>query len=352
MNKTVTVTGMEMRTKVSTNLLISGDTLASTAVKADDTFSNAYVASTSGYVEPVSTINGVNYYYNSTSNVTGNGDAILDTYTEYDPSDLTDFNTNYGTTTESAVGYIDYVFQLKAISGGTDSEIRLTQLDLTYGGASPANNQKAYRVAIFAEPLGTVSAAGVDAKTAPTGGVGGLKAIYSPSGATNFTSGKAVKTDSTLDTVLQPNTAFSLDAGTNQTSYYKIVVRLWLEGEDNTCNNNTFMNLTDDWALDLKWDLVDDSEATAAYNKVSNLSLKYTASKTALTTSDTVNATTNTVVVNGVTYYQITGKTLGTSGPQLYATVTTLTTSSRVYTIADGIHPIDVTNQVTITAGA
>ena len=39
------------------------------------------------------------------------------------------------------------------------------------------------------------------------------------------------------------------------TKYYKVVVRLWIEGEDTTCTSETFANLTDTWALALQLDL-------------------------------------------------------------------------------------------------
>ena len=45
LNSKVTVTGMEVKTQVSENLFIVGDTLASTAKKADSTFGTSLVQS-------------------------------------------------------------------------------------------------------------------------------------------------------------------------------------------------------------------------------------------------------------------------------------------------------------------
>ena len=34
-----------------------------------------------------------------------------------------------------------------------------------------------------------------------------------------------------------------------------MVVRVWLEGEDTSCNNETYVRLTNEWSLDLKFEL-------------------------------------------------------------------------------------------------
>jgi hypothetical protein len=359
MNKEVTVTGMMMRTKVSENLLISGDTLTSNAIKSDSDFNNSLVQQVDGLIEPVSTVDGKTFFYTAGTNVQGNGAVLNQIWSEYQPDNATEmgkFAHEYALTGDDATnakGYIDYVYQLKAINGSVDSEIRLKDLTLTYGGVSDANGQKATRVAVFAENLGTKNGSTV-ATTNPAGNMGNsvlLKAIYTPENAANFTSGKAVKTTTTLDSVTY-NGDSTLNVAPNVTQYYKIIVRVWLEGEDTTCNSTTFMNLTDKWSLDMAWELTADETATTGENsvaKVSNIDLAYTATKTALETTDTVDTTAaNTKTISSIAYYPITGKSLG--GNQLYATDTALTTSSRVYTIsADGLYPTEVTNQVTIS---
>jgi hypothetical protein len=361
MNKEVTVTGMMMRTKVSENLLIADDTIGSTVVQADSAFNNSLVQQVDGLIEPVSTVDGKKFFYTAGTNVQGNGAVLNQVWSEYQPGNATEmgkFAHEYALTGDDATnakGYIDYVYQLKAINGSVDSEIRLKDLTLTYGGVSDANGQKATRVAVFAENLGTKNGS-TTAITNPAGDMGNtvlLKAIYTPENAANFASGQAVKTTTSRDSVTY-NGDSTLNVAPNVTQYYKIIVRVWLEGEDTTCNSTTFMNLTDKWSLDMAWELTADGTATTGANsvaKVSNIDLAYTATKTALNTSDTVDSTAaNTKTISGIAYYPITGKTLG--GNQLYATETTLTTSSRVYTIsADGLYPTEVTNQVTITAG-
>jgi hypothetical protein len=369
MNRTVTVTGMTMNTKVSENLLIANDTIDSTAVKADNLFNNSLVQLVDGLIEPVSTVNGKNFFYTAGTNVQGNGAVLNKTWAAYDPDDRSDFADEYaltGADASAAVGYVDYVYQLKAINGSTASEIRLTGLNLTYGGTGD-NGQKATRIAVFAEDLGYKT--GADATShlkAAANYVTGpdqLKAIYTPSGAANFSFAEGTlttvttadtgvtgydavsATDARADVVY--NAPFALTVGTNQTQYYKIVVRVWLEGEDTTCNNTTFMDLRDKWSVDMKWDFVATSDATKT--KVTNINSAVSTGKIALSTSDTV-AGTAAYTISGTSYYALTGKTL--DGKQLYIRETALATTSQVFTIStDGLYPTNVTNQVTITAG-
>ncbi|MBO4572633.1 MAG: hypothetical protein J5762_02560 [Clostridia bacterium] len=188
MNNKVTVTGMEVTTRVSNNILIAETTTAATAKEAESKFVTNYVKHTESLLEPVSTINGVNYFYNNTQNVAADGDAIADSYVAYpaDPSvanALDDFNTNYGISPKVAVGYVDYAFQLKAVNTSTTSPyyVNMTSLDLLYKGA--ATSQKAFRVAMFVNDMG---ADGLTAASAPTSGT--LKTILRPASADNFTS--------------------------------------------------------------------------------------------------------------------------------------------------------------------
>jgi hypothetical protein len=349
MNKEVTVTGMQLNTKVSDNLLISTDTLTSTARKADDTFYNSLIQLSGGLIEPVSTVDAETFYYTAGTNVQGHGDAINDEYAVYDPASKAAFASAYaleGDDATNVVGYVDYVYQLKAINGSTDSEIRLTDLTLTYG-KDGANGQKAYRVAIFSENLGYKNGAGTFTnEAAPTGDLTAstLGTILTPSGATNFTNGEAVNAVDGTGTVTY-NSDIRLDVGTNRTQYYKIVVRVWLEGEDTTCNNATFMDLTDKWSLDMKWELVADTTArtsgaeTGNYS-VNNIALAYAAATKVDLTSATLAATATTF--DAYDLYKI--NTIQIGGADLYSDTATITAASHIYKIVDG-HPLEVTNQ-------
>ena len=325
-NSKVTATGMNFTATVQDNLFIATDTLASTAKKADSDFTTALVQNVSGLLQPVSTVDGKNYFYSSTANVKGDGDTKTDEWIAYNAADTSAFNTNYSTS--GAVGYIDYVYQLKAVNGTANPlDIRLTNIGLTFNAAS--DPQKTFRAAVFAEDI---------TSAAPAGTVGTLKAIYTVNGATNFTSGKAVKSTSTLDTVTY-NGSSTLTAAANTSTYYKIVVRLWIEGEDTTCNNTTFADLNNGkWALNCEWTL---NDGTAISN------ITETATAVADLSSASVDSST-TVVINGVTYTKINAVQLDSK--DLYVEGTTLTSTSKIYQIDSNLYPIEVTHRCKLPA--
>lgn len=329
MNTTVTVTGMEIRTTTGDNLLIAPGETGTTAKPADNTFKTSYVlAHTEQLVEPVSSINGVNFFYTSTKNVAANGDAIADQYTAYDAADTSAFNTNYSTT--GAVGYVDYAFFLKAQNQDSVAKaVNLTELKLTYGGS--AQTQKAFRVAVFINDMG---ADGSTAATAPAAGT--LKSILKVSDAAYHTAtAKAVDSTTTLAETLNVATAVKIgDVDPGATRFYKVVVRLWLEGEDTTCTNDTFAALTDKWALDLKLQF--------AGSAVTALNQAVTASKVDLSAAPSSGAAA-AYTIDGVSYYEISGAT----GYYLTAASTAVSNASVIFQVVDG-HPIDVTNQCTL----
>ena len=269
MNASVNVTGMTVKTTVSDNLFIAGDTLASTAKKADADFGPGPLEQeVVGILEPVSTVNGTSFWYTKIANA--DGSKASGNYTEYTAANATDtthydsaFSEYYGVTKDAADAliedetgakpYVDYVFQLKAVnSSGSATPLKLTALTLTYGSA--VDGSKAFRTAIFVEDITSEN---------PAGGVGTLNMIYAPSNsAGNQSAGQAVSGASTRAAVTY-NTANQVLASVaqNSTAQYKVVVRLWIEGEDKACTNSTFAALTNSWALNLTCTL--DSETNA-----------------------------------------------------------------------------------------
>ena len=256
MNNKVTVTGMTVTTKVSSNLQIA-------AANAEANYQNTLSQRREGILEPVSTTNGENFFYHSTSeHVLGNGNVDDTTWVAYNETTTlangdadkakydSAFNANYAveapiTTSNVAYGYIDYTFFLKATSTADDQALKMTECNLLYDGA--AVTEKAWRVAVFAQ---------LSAKDESTTGIGTLKSILAPQGATNFESGKAVTSTSARGAVTYGTEVViidDIDAGVTQ--YYKVVVRLWLEGDDTTCNNATFATLTEDYTLSLGFEL-------------------------------------------------------------------------------------------------
>ncbi|MBO4284402.1 MAG: hypothetical protein J5958_07255 [Clostridia bacterium] len=272
MNTTVTVTGMEVSTKVGSNLQIA-------TTNTEALYTNGLNQARSAVLEPVSTVDGETFFWHdTTNNVLGSGNSTDQVYTEYDEDTALanagagktnyddDFVAAYGfiptiTTSNVAYGYVDYSFFLKATNAkNVAQKLSLTRCNLTYKGGA-IGTEKAWRVAVFADATTAGTDAAADSSIAEAAN---LITILAPASATYFESGKAADSASTRDDVTNLSTAATIDgtvaAGT--TVYYQIVVRLWLEGEDTTCNNNTFASLTDDYRLDLQFSISDATGVT------------------------------------------------------------------------------------------
>ena len=281
-NNSVTVDGMEVTTKVAGNLLIA-------ETNAEANFGSALHQGRTGILEPTSTVNGVNYFYSTDAKADGSKEHTTSedpyiAYTEstslanegagksnYDAAFVEAYTkiTSASVTTSNVVyGYIDYSFYLKATNTAVeDYEIRMTKCNLLYDGAPLGTNDKAWRVAVFSK----ASSAG--ATTSDEVAAGNEKSILKLSDAAYFdntavssTTAKAAPTNLGEDVVVTENIT------TNQTVYTKVTVRLWLEGEDTKCNNETYASLTVAWTLDLEFKLVDESDSDAANAAVSALS--------------------------------------------------------------------------------
>lgn len=258
MNNTVKVTGMEVTTKVSNNLYIA-DSTAGTTKAADSAFMSAFNKTTSPAVslQPVSTVNGVDYFYTYEAEANG---ALSDggAFTAVSDNSVKDSSS-----AEIGKAYADYVFELKAMnSGSTDEKVVISKINLLYNNAS-VSAETAYRVAVFVQNLAASKTAYEAFGTEADG-------IYSLAGATNQTVDKAVANNTTnvyddcLDTVNNAGETVILTAPAGETSYFKVTVRLWLEGEDTTCTSGTFMDLTGAWSLDLELKLVKEADAASA----------------------------------------------------------------------------------------
>jgi len=310
MSKEVQVTGMEVKTKVGSNLLIS-----TTNLDADYT-SQTLRQTRKCLLEPTSTINGVTGTYYYTVNAKANGDAVVDAYELYaedaatavqnatagKPNYDVDFNNAYklgtsGVFTNSdiamtdsvdgaAYGYIDYTFYLKATSNGnastTAQQIRMTKCDLDYnndeldsdGDVGKVNGpDRAWRVAVFAQDITATKPGTGRVNTDVASSVDNQKGLISVTGAVNQTTGKAVDSASTAtgDVVNNGSSGVVLASisENNASKYYKVTVRLWLEGEDTTCTSETYAALTNKYKLDLAFQLTDGSNDDAAVTNIS-----------------------------------------------------------------------------------
>ncbi len=361
MNKEVTVTGMEVRTQVGDNLLVAQDELNSTAKKADNLFKTTDIDVMHALLEPVSTVDGASFWYTDTYNVGGSGDALTDVYTKYsEDTDLTnnlggranfktkydnEFQTNYGitgsiSTANVAYGYIDYVFQLKANNTSNSAQnVVVKNITLTSGKANDTDTLHAFRAAIFAEDITSAT---------PTGEVGSLKTILSSETSTTgtyyFTEGMAISGNATPTAISNYNSAATIGSATaSTTSYYKVVVRLWLEGEDKNCNNTVFNTVTDNWALSL--DIVMDGTTATSV-----LTTSAPTAKAVLTSATVSTEPADTVTIDGIAYHKI---SVQLDGVDIYTADTTLTNTSVIYKLANNNHNlIDVTNQCTLPTTA
>jgi len=254
MNKEVRVTGMSLKTKVGDSLLIA-DSSSGTGKAADSTFQNGLNQPIYGLMNPVSTINGANgsFFYTYDANADGSKSANTSVipYTAVGDSD----SFTVGDDTYKA--YLDYVFEIKAINTeSTVQYLNLTGLNLLYDGQQ-LSDEHAYRVAIFSQDL----ASGGSAYVASTTGSAASK-IFAPTGYAYFGDGDTAVTSTTAKAAVSPavnNSGWSKEIAANSTDYTKITVRLWLEGEDNTCFSEKFSEKLDEWTLDLKFDLEPDT---------------------------------------------------------------------------------------------
>ena len=242
------------------------------------------------------------------------------------------FNSAYGYKTPAvranadedddvSYAYIDYSFYLKTYFSASGEKISLSKCNMLYNNGV-INSGFAWRVGVFSHAVAaetaeadstTVSTSGAlvsildfehsknqnevsavqpEADTVVTGGTYFLdpQLTTTPSTETNpatspadgkryyyqqsgeHGSPKAIAAasgNSTMGAVSQANTAAVVATSTAAgNARYKIVVRLWLEGEDVSCTTETFANLTAAWTLDLEFSLDDGTHAVTNIGSV------------------------------------------------------------------------------------
>ena len=323
MNTSINVTGMTVTTKVSSSLQIA-------ASNEEALFSNSDLQQTrSALLEPASTVNGQNFFYTTNAKANGDASsdqyasyaestALYTTQqastgkTNFDSN----FNTAYGYTkydgTEEkagedvAFGYIDYSFYLKANIVGDAQKIAMDRCNILYNDGA-LQNEWAWRVALFSHEVAAntneadattavegnlvsildleksknqneVTATKLAASTStsgyfedpqltktPTAGTADGNTVYykgSGDSAPKAISGAAVAPSA----VLKPNLPANVASGVTGPKIYKVVVRLWLEGEDVSCTSSTFATLTKSWSLNISFKLGADDGATVISN--------------------------------------------------------------------------------------
>lgn len=258
------------------------------------------------------------------SNALGTTDARNSGKTNYDVA----FNTAYGfnaydaTANEGAgngevcFGYIDYAFYIKATSAAANQVLYMSKCNLTYKADgtnySAITSGFAWRVALLATTAQPNQAAN-DGNLALKSIIGMEKSLnqnqVNPVDTTSFVpnstdvssyfldpygkdeaegnyvagtkyysapsaTAQAVNSTTTLANVTSQGAAAQAATGINAgvTSYTRIVVRLWLEGEDISCTSTTYANLTKDWKLTLEFKLGNALDAQSQDNGVKLIS--------------------------------------------------------------------------------
>ena len=303
MNKTVTVTGMVVKVRGTDNVMIANaDEIEEAFNNSDDTeelYDFSIEQQITANLRPASTVDGVNFYYADTKGISSTG-ALRDpngTYISYgarnasdgsqsnsDPEEVVQFNRNYGLTSytnETVVfPYVDYEFYIKATNSAESAQtLRMSRCNLLYNYEEYGWATKAWRVALFVKKTDAdtpVPYADI-VKTANNNAT--LTSILAPFGAEYFADDKAVSANDEIDDVIKLGVDADLDdIDAGDTCYYRVVVRLWLEGEDKTCKTDTFARLSEDWSLELAFSLDDGngideigSETTASIAASGNL---------------------------------------------------------------------------------
>lgn len=321
MNTSINVTGMTVTTKVSSSLQIATENNEAAFSNADlsqtrggilepastvngQTFyytTNAKANGDANADEYVTYSEATTALHQTQKTATGKeyfDDAFNDAYgyTEYDGTDASK---------EVSFAYMDYSFYLKANIVGASQKIAMDKCNLLYGTTpGTLNTEWAWRVALFShevaantneadsatavsgnlvsildlaksknqnEVTSSKPANGTDVssgyytdpqlKTAATGTANGSTVYYQASGTDGTPyaiSGNAVAPTA----VSNPNAAANVASGVTGAKIYKVVVRLWLEGEDVSCTSETFAALTEEWSLKISFKLGGDDGVT------------------------------------------------------------------------------------------
>lgn len=266
-NNSVKITGMTFSTKAGNNILVAND---QASAFTDAVFAESLNQEVSARLEPVSTINGVNFFYTTLSNDDGSATANSEFYTYNETEALSNtyakktayderLNEKFvgGSITDANVvyGYVDYTFYLKATFTDVNQYILMNECTLKYNGGA-VGTETAWRVGVFAKEVTKTGDNIAVYSTAMS--TSENKTLLAMSGATHFEAGKAISAVASEGT--KSPTRSAVTYGTWAAShidksaaagvkYYKAVVRVWLEGEDNTCYVDKFKTLTANYSL-------------------------------------------------------------------------------------------------------
>ena len=310
-NNAVSVTGMQFKTQVGNNLLIADNQTGATFT--DSVFATSLTQTRKAKLEPVSSINGVGFYYTTLANDNGSAKAASPFYTYSEAASLADtdadktahdasFNARYGVASPTTgwagtvlYGYVDYTFYLKASLATAGDRIIMNECTMKYNNAALEASDKAWRIGVFAHEASATTSAGVTTVNTYTTAMaaGDNKTILSPSGADYFTKTAEGTEPTVVDAVsgvsatargdgFEPTYGdvinlnekaiiYEAEANAEANKVFKVVVRLWLEGEDTKCYVDNYKTLSADYTLSLSFVTELNTVAAGSSAGVSNI---------------------------------------------------------------------------------
>ena len=308
MNTRVTATGMQMGTEAGDNVLIANNDTKTKETNLAN-FKNALVVSADkANLRPVSSVNGADFYFVDAFQVAGNGSAMVpngyNPYTKYDTTNAETlaasqaaFENNYRKS--DIKPYVEYAFQVMATNAeGAAADLVIDSIALTYNGS--ASVQTAFRVAVFADEFTGDSVASET-----------LVTVLKQNNAINHTSNCAVNGVNTTAAVINRDKPATIASNVPEaaTKFYRVVVRVWLEGEDTTCTNATFAELDGTWSLDLGISFKDASHTAQSILNSTVRNVTLPAGYTIGTTPVAIDNTLYYPIMNGTSMVAVEGMT-------------------------------------------
>lgn len=242
LNKVASVTGMQLDVVTESDMLIGKleDVATDTAIDVDSAKFKTAIAVTADPVTITasSSIDGMNFYKANTA-INGAGQLEEDKYIAVtNPTDIA--QTQYYTQYDYVIKYVNPT--------DTEQTVDVTQLELKYAGS--VDPSRAFRVAFITTSCTTTLTDG-KVTSSVIDGTPTAQGIYKSADALYFETDKAANSETTKDTITAISEhLFSCPA--NQTTFIKVSVVVWLEGEDSTCRNDIFADLTKSWTFSFK----------------------------------------------------------------------------------------------------
>ncbi len=221
---------------------------------------NVYFENNEGVLlQPVSSANGETFFANTNVRNGVNEIGALSQgakFTKMLTGDLTSYYSDFeknllGVRNGKITGYVDFIYTIKVASANWDDsslKVYLQNVSLNYkGGKENARNSlNAFRVSVFTETYNATTQTFGDKVN--HGIIMNKNSEYYETGKaiSNVTNeGKNITRSEVNSFKNEPLRTYTVE----QTEYFAITIRIWLEGEDKACTVQQFTALTDDYTL-------------------------------------------------------------------------------------------------------